>query len=115
MKTSDGSFHSCYNAQHLVNEHSQVILTWMLRNSGADCPTLPDMLTRLNAALAAAGIGHLPTTFLPDTGYFSADNVDAVTEAGMVPLIAAGRLRHDEKPPPVPRGRIPKNLIPSSG
>ncbi len=102
MKTSDGSFHYCYNAQHLVDEHSQVILTWMLRNSGADCPTLPDMLTMLNAALA-------------DAGYFCADNVDAVTEAGMDPLIAASRLKHDEKPPPVPRGRIPKNLIPSSG
>jgi transposase len=112
MKTSDGSFHYCYNAQHIVDEHSQVILSWMLRPSAADCPALPDMLTRLKASLAAAGIAGLPKTFLADAGYFSLDNVTAVTEAGMDPLIATGRLKHGEKPPPAPRGRIPKNLTP---
>ncbi len=112
MKTSDGSFHYCFNAQHIVDEHSQVILSWMLGPSGADCPALPDMLTRLKVSLAAAGIGGLPKTFLADAGYFSADNVAAVTEAGMDPLIATGRLKHSEKPPPAPRGRIPKNLTP---
>ncbi len=112
MKTSDGSFHYCYNAQHIVDERSQVILSWMLRPSGADCPTLPDMLTGLKTSLAAAGIGGLPKTFLADAGYFSADNVTAVTKAGMDPLIATGRLKHGEKPPPVPRGRIPKDLTP---
>ena len=45
MKTSDGSSHYCYNAQHIVDEQSQVILSWTLRPSGADCPALPDMLT----------------------------------------------------------------------
>jgi transposase len=112
MKTSDGSFHYCYNAQHIVDEHSQVILGWALRPSGADCPALPDMLTRLKTSLAAAGIGGLPKTFLADAGYFSADNVTAVTEAGMDPLLATGRLKHGEKPPPAPRGRIPKDLTP---
>ncbi len=112
MKTSDGSFHYCFNAQHIVDEHSQVILSWMLRASGADCPALPDMLTRLKVSLAAAGIVGLPKTFLADAGYFSADNVTAVTEAGMDPLLATGRLKHGEKPPPAPRGRIPKNLTP---
>jgi hypothetical protein len=112
MKTSDGSFHYCYNAQHLVDERSQVILGWALRPSGADCPALPDMLTRLKASLAAAGIGGLPKTFLADAGYFSADNVTAVTEAGMDPLLATGRLTHGEKPPPAPRGRIPNDLTP---
>jgi len=112
MKTSDGSFHYCYNAQHIVDEHSQVILGWELRPSGADCPALPDMLTRLNTSLAAAGIAGLPKTLLADAGYFSTDNVTAVTEAGMDPLLATGRLKHGEKPPPAPRGRIPTGLTP---
>jgi len=112
MKTSDGSFHYCYNAQTIVDEHSQVILTSLLRPSGADCPALPGMLIRLMDSLAAAGIAGLPKTFLADAGYFSADNVTAVTEAGMDPLIATGRLKHGEQPPPAPRGRIPNNLTP---
>ena len=112
MKTSDGSFHYCYNAQHLVDERSQVILGWMLRPSGADCPALPDMLTRLKTSLAAAGIVGLPKTLLADAGYFSAENVTAVTQAGIDPLLATGRLKHGEKPPPAPRGRIPNNATP---
>jgi len=112
MKTSNGSFHYCYNAQHIVDEHSQVILSWALRRSGADAPALSDMLTRLKASLAAAGIGGLPKTFLADAGYFSADNVTAVTQAGMDPLLATGRRKHGQKPPPAPRGRIPNSLTP---
>jgi len=111
MKTSDGSFHYCYNAQTIVDEHSQVILSSMLRPSGADCPALPDMLTRLKTSLAAAGIVGLPKTLLADAGYFPADNVTAVTEAGIDPLLATGRFKHGEKPP-APRGRIPNNLTP---
>ncbi len=68
MKTSDGSFHYCYNAQHIVDERSQVILSWALRPSGADCPALPDMLTALKTSLAAAGIEGLPKTFLACDG-----------------------------------------------
>ncbi len=56
----------------------------MLRPSGADCPALPDMLTRLTTSLAAAGIVGLPKTLLADAGYFSAENVTAVTEAGSI-------------------------------
>ncbi len=112
MKTSDGSFQYCYNAQHLVDEHSQVILSWALRPSSADCPALPDMLTRLKSSLEAAGIGGLPKTLLADAGYFSAENVTAVTQAGIDPLLATGRLKHGEKPPAAPRGRIPNNLTP---
>ena len=112
MKTSDGSFHYCYNAQHIVDERSQVILSWALRPSGADCPALPEMLTSLTTSLTAAGIVGLPTTLLADAGYFSADNVTALTQAGIDPLLATGRLTHGEQPPPAPRGRIPNNATP---
>ena len=84
----------------------------MLRPFGADCPALPDMLTRLKASLAAAGIGGLSTTVLAHAGYFLANNVTAVTEAGMDPLLATGRLKHGQKPAAAPRGRISKDLTP---
>jgi transposase len=112
MKTSDGSFQYCFNAQTVVDEHSQVVLTSVLRQSSADCPALPEMLTELTTSLAAAGIGGRPRTLLADAGYFSADNITAVTEAGMDPLIATGRQTHGETVPAAPRGRIPKNLTP---
>ncbi|MGH3970889.1 MAG: transposase, partial [Mycobacterium sp.] len=63
-------------------------------------------------SLHAAGIEQLPQTLLADAGYFSEDNVAAVTEAGIDPLIATGRHKHGQKPPAAPRGRIPKGLTP---
>src|SRR5450756_2338338 len=102
MKTSDGSFHYCFNGQAVVDEKSQVVLAASLRQSGADAPALPDMLTELASSLAAAGITGSPRTLLADAGYFSADNVEAVTTAGMNPLLATGRLKHGEQPQPVP-------------
>ncbi len=112
MKTSDGSFHHCYNAQTAVDEDSQVILSTTLVASGADSPELPGALADLADALQGAGIKDKPRTLLADAGYFSEDNVAAVTEAGIDPLIATGRQKHGEKPPAAPRGRIPKGLSP---
>lgn len=112
MKTSDGSFHYCYNAQTVVDEDSQVILSTKLVASGADSPELPAALSDLADSLAAAGIGQLPRTLLADAGYFSEANVAAATGAGIDPLIATGRQKHGEKPPPAARGRIPKDLTP---
>ena len=112
MKTSDGSFHYCYNAQTMVDEGSQVILSTTLVASGADSPELPMALRDLADSLAAAGIEQLPQTLLADAGYFSEDNVAAVTEAGIDPLIATGRHKHGEQAPTAARGRIPKGLTP---
>jgi len=112
MKTSDGSFHYCFNGQAVVDEKSQVVLAASLRQSPADCSALPDMLTELGESLTAAGIKGSPRTLLADAGYFSAENVEALTDAGIDPLLATGRLRHGEQPPAAPRGRIPKDLTP---
>ena len=114
MKTSDGSFHYCYNAQTVVDEGSQVIVSTRLVPSGADSPQLPGALADLADALAAAGIAGSPRTLLADAGYFSEANVVAVTEAGIDPLIATGRHKHGETPPAAPRGRIPKGLTPKA-
>lgn len=108
MKTADGSFHYCFNGQAVVDEKHQVVLAGQLRQSAADGPALPDLLDELRAGLTAAGIDGSPRTLLGDAGYFSADNVAAVTAAGIDPLLATGRLKHGERSAPAPRGRIPK-------
>jgi transposase len=112
MKTSDGSFHYCFNGQAVVDEKSQVVLAASLSQSGADSQSLPGMLTELADSLTAAGISGTARTLLADAGYFSEVNVDAAAAAGIDPLLATGRLRRGEKPPPVPRGRIPAGLTP---
>lgn len=38
MKTSDGSFHQCFNGQAIVDEKAQVIVSAELSNQAADCP-----------------------------------------------------------------------------
>jgi len=93
MKTSDGSFQYCYNAQVIADERSQVVLAWRIGQSGADCPALPGMLTELDTVLTAA-------------------NVEAALAAGIDALIATGRLKHGDSPPSAPRGRIPAGLTP---
>jgi hypothetical protein len=70
------------------------------------------MLTEQAGSLTAAGIKGTPRTLLTDSGYFSADNVEAAATAGIDPLLATGRLKHGDQPPAVPRGRIPAGLTP---
>ena len=104
MKTSDRSFHQCYNAQAIVDAHSQIIVASGLDNQAADCPALPGMLDQVQANL-----GALPGQLLADAGYFSEDNVTYCTDVGVDALIATGRFKHNEPAPPAPRGPIPKN------
>ena len=98
-----------------MDEKSQVVLAVSLRQSGSDYPALLDMLTELAESLTAAGIEGSLRTLLADAGYLSAHNVEAVTDAGIDPLLATGRLKHAEAPPAAlaaPRGRIPAGLTP---
>jgi transposase len=107
MKTSDGSFHYCYNAQAVVDDAHQVIVATRLDNNGADSPAFSDLLDQV-----VDNCGTRPRQVLADAGYFSADNIDAATSRDIDPLIATGRLRHGEVPPTTPRGRIPKGATP---
>jgi transposase len=107
MKMSDGSFHQCFNAQAIVDEHSQIIVASQLTNQAADAPHLPGMI-----ALLWANIAAWPHLLLADAGYFSADNIDRARDAGLDVLLATGRFKHDEPPAPAPRGPIPKDASP---
>ncbi len=103
MKTSDRSFHQCYNAQAVVDETHQVIVATELTAQAADAPHLPGLL---DATIANVGT---PTRFLADAGYWSETNHQALIDAGVDGYIATGRFKHNEPPPPAPRGPIPKH------
>ncbi len=107
MKTSDGSFHYCFNAQAIVDEAHQVVIATSLSNRSADCPELPTMLDQM-----IKNTRTTPKTLVADAGYFSGDNVAATEARGIDPFIATGRLRHGKEPPPAPRGPVPKHLSP---
>jgi hypothetical protein len=104
MKTSDGSFHYCYNAQTAADEANQVIVATRLSNRSADCPEFVSLLDDVTA-----NCGTPPGQVVADAGYFSEDNVAAADQRGVDALIATGRLKHDEKPAAAPRGRIANN------
>ena len=107
MKTNRG-FAYAYNAQAAADEFSQVILAGYVTQAPTDINQLLVMLERINLALAAAGLGS-PKRTLADAGYCSTDNIDKAADSGHDTLIATGRLKHHEKVPDAPRGRIPNN------
>lgn len=108
MKTADGSFHYAYNAQVVVDEKSQVILSAALVQQPTDVNQLLPMIEKTAAQLGAAGIEDAPKVLLADAGYCSKDNIAASAEMATEVLVATGRLQHHEKVPDAPRGRIPK-------
>jgi Transposase DDE domain len=109
MKTADGSFHQCFNAQAVVDEDHQVIVATDLNNCAADSQTLVPMTEQISA-----NTGLVPKPLLADAGYCSQANLEAAeqitTECGTQFLIATGRLEHDEPARGTPTGRIPKDF-----
>jgi len=108
MKTADGSFHYAYNAQALVDADQQVIVATTLTNIGVDVEQVVPMVEQLHATM-----GALPGEILMDAGYCSAANLDyartveTATGGRTEFFIATGRVKHGERVPEVPRGRIP--------
>ena len=113
MKTADGSYHYCYNAQAVVDADHQVIVATELNNTAVDVQQLVPMTER-----TAETLGRMPAQWTIDAGYCSAENLEHVRqfEAGSGGrtefFIATGRLKHGEKVPDAPRGRIPANATP---
>ena len=113
MKTSDGAFQQCYNAQAVVDSRAQVILAAELSDQAPDAQQLQPALDQLDENLAAIG-AELPAgaTMSADAGYFSEDNVRITAQHGLDPHIATGRQKHSDPPPIAPRGPIPKDATP---
>lgn len=110
MKTSDGSFHQCYNGQAVVDSIAQVIVVAELSDQAPDAQQLAPALGQLDENLHVID-AQLPdgATLAADGGYFSEENVRITTEHGLDAHIATGRFKHSEPPPPAPRGPVAKN------
>jgi len=93
MKNSDGAFVQAYNGQIAVDAGPhQLIVGQSLTNQAADAPHLDPMVAQVRTTL-----GLLPPAWTADTGFFSAANVVAVTEAGSTAYLPPSR---DAHPPP---------------
>lgn len=113
MKTSDGSFHQCFNGQAIADEGSQVIVAAELSAEAPDARQLEPALAQLDENLAAIDAELAPDAALTgDAGYFSEANVRITAEHGLDPHIATGRFKHTEPQPPAPRGPLPKDATP---
>ena len=113
MKTSDGSFHQCYNGQAIVDSQTQVIVAADAFAMAADCPLLAPMLDQLAENLAAVD-AELPAgaAMIADAGYFSEDNVQTVAGHGLDAYIATGRLKHGDSPALSLQDRVPGDATP---
>ncbi len=111
MKTADGSFHQCYNAQAVVDEDHQVIVATDLDNCGNDYAQLIPMTEQ-----ATTNTGISPEQVLADAGYFSAANLDdaadITADTGTEFFVAPGRTKHDDPIPQEPDGPIPDHITP---
>jgi transposase len=106
-----GGFDQCYNAQAVVAADSLLVVATDVVQAANDKQQLEPMLNKVVALPDALGKAE---TLLADNGYFSAANVAACAETGIVPLIAMGREAHhpslDErfaKAPPAPENPTP--------
>ena len=108
MKTSDGSFHQCYNGQAVVDSVAQVIVVAELSDQAPDAQQLEPTLDQLDENLKEIG-AELPegAALTADGGDFSEENVTSCEQHGLDPYIATGRFKHSEPPAPAPRGPIP--------
>jgi len=103
MKGRDG-FIQAYNCQTAVEGSSQTIIACDVSATGADTTQLEPMVVEI-----LENLGTLPEIASLDAGYFSEANVEGLKSFGVDPYIAAGRQKHGEETPPVPRGRIPRS------
>lgn len=110
MKTADGSYHYCYNAQAVVDADHQVIVATELNNTAVDVQQLIPLTGR-----TAETLGRMPAQWTIDAGYCSAENLEHVRQIEAASggstefFIATGRTKHGEDVPEAPRGRIPAN------
>lgn len=103
---STKAFQYSYNAQIAVDGASQVIVATALSQAANDVNELQPLVKQIARNLD----GARPKKLTADTGYFSEENVDFLEQEGIDAYIATKRSRHDEAPPPPPRGRCRNGL-----
>ena len=108
MPASGGrDFLQAYNCQAVVDHEHQVIVAARATNVASDKQQAVVMIGE-----AMANTGAVPKEVSADAGYYSAKAVAGLQALGTDPFVAPEKTRHGHKPPPAPRGRIPKDLGP---
>ena len=101
------NFLQAYNCQAVVDHEHQVIIAARATNQASDKRQAVAMIEE-----AIANLGAVPKEMSADAGYYSAPAVADLQELGIDPFIAPEKTRHGHRPPPAPKGRIPKALSP---
>jgi transposase len=109
MKVSNKGFDQCGNAQAVANEE-QIIIAADVTPEANDKQQVVPMIEQSQENLEAASVEEKIGAFDADSGYYSEDNVSYLEGEGIDPYIATERLKHNEKIPLAPKGRIPKDL-----
>ena len=111
MKVAGGGFEQCYNAQAVVDTESMLVLVPYVTQATNDKQQIQPSLDKIKALPEGM---NAPGALLADTGYFSAQNVDACIGAEIVPLISVGRDAHHpgwkerfSEPAPLPPNATP--------
>jgi hypothetical protein len=77
-----------------------------------DVQKLIPMIAAAKDSLTDTGIEDDPKIVLADAGYCSEDNLQQLTDLEVNAVIATGKIRHNERVPDAPRGRIPNDATP---
>jgi transposase len=109
MKVANKGWDQCGNAQAVANE-AQIILAADVTDQANDKQQAVPMMDQARENLDAAGVKQAIGAGLMDSGYYSEANTTELERRGIDPHVATERLKHHEEIPPVPRGRIPKDL-----
>lgn len=104
MMMADGSFAQAYNAQLVVDSAHQIIVATDVTAQAADSPHLPSIIETLQTTVGT------PARLTADAGYHSEANLHTLQAAGIDALVPPDKVKHTDRLPPAPRGRIPQHL-----
>ena len=104
MPVGGKNFEQAYNCQAAVDDKSQIIVAADVTQSTVDKQQVEPMVEQIKT-----NTGEKPKKISADTGYFSEDNVKTLVKEEIDAYIATGKRKHDEPPPPCPKGRIPNS------
>ena len=93
------------HCQAVVDATAQIIIAADVTQAPNDKQQAQPLLQQ-----AIANTDQVPKIASLDAGYFSEDNVHALTAWGCTPLIPPDRQQHERTRPAAPRGRIPTGL-----
>jgi transposase len=102
MKNADQAFVQAYNGQAAVDAGGhQIIVGCLLSNQSADAPHLAPMVEQVQATT-----GQMPRAWSADAGFFSADNVATIEQAGGTAYLPPDRQAHAAQPLPAPVAQV---------